>query len=591
MWMLTYKGETKTFEEWGIKGAARRLVSLDIDTFQFAAPGEMAAGGPFEQGEVIAVLNSGKKWFEGPIDQTPGSATGRYESNDYVAVGPWWYLMNLPYQQHWTELANPLDPEAGVTTKYRSHLLLGIDTNGLYITTKAILLDVLNYCLGCAAESNLAPFQIGALEMPEFIPPITELTSRACSEVIYQILRWTPDAVGAVDYSTSPPTLNIRQRSALAKVKLDVALDRIKEISLKPRHDLKVPEVVLKYEITNIVDGVAWSQMIEDKAPADATGRKFGAIIDTISLEGASVFYSYSQIVCGPIATGDLEWWKTNNRVVGSPQVANLIITEPLSQTNFPNMLLSGTIAPWMLGNGKAAARDVIQAKAEFDLMSEDGKTVIEHKKDVYIEVELTATNLVSGTYKTVESATLPEPVPVGLAGYLLAATGVLHFDGGLDLVEEECSGKVQVGNLVNLEGEREEFQTMNAVVQGIVEDLDSGLTHISVGPPKHLGLDDIIEFLRANRNRIRLTPASTRSSGKSFSASPVALGAETPVKNTNAGNGEWEKFTVATNLIIDKADNPKAKEVRLREYPFCDDSSGVPVKRKILVWASEIYD
>jgi hypothetical protein len=597
MWQIKYKETLKSFEEWGVKSPSRKLLSLDVDLFQFEAPRGIDEADLFDHGQVITVFNGDKQWFRGPIDQTPKTATGRYQSQGYVAVGPWWYLANLTYQQTWKELANPLDPEDGFVNKYRGHLLLGYDVTGAYLSTKQIITDALNYTLSCAVEAGLAegnaPFQIGTIDIPTIFPPVREINNRVCSEVILQVLRWSPDAMGIIDYTTIPPTLHIKQRTTLTKGTFDLAKDSVRSVQLRPRHDLKLPAVVIKYERVNIVDGLAYPQLIVDAAPPTATGREFGAVVDTINLEGSTISYAYSQIVCEPINTGNNDWWKANNKILGNARVKNLVIKDAVSLTAFPNQLVSGSIAPWMLRNGFDAARDVIQAKATYDLTDENG-TVIEQKTDVVIEVELTATNLTTGTYRTVESETLAEPIPVGLAGYLYAAASVLHYDGSLEMVEDECSAKVGIGTLVNLSGARDEYKTMDAVVQSISEDIASGVTTVFVGPPKHLGKDDIIEFLSANRNRIRITPSQSMSTGKSFSATPVALPTETPVKNTNAANGEWQKFTVAKNMIIDKVDNPEGREIRLREFPFCDDftdPSQPPRKRWIRVWSSEPFD
>jgi hypothetical protein len=601
MWQIEYKGEKKTFEEWGVMNSSRRLLSLDIDVFQCEAARDIDEADLFERGQTIKVFNGEVQWFAGPIDQTPKTATGRYESHGYVAVGPWWYLANQVYQQTWKELANPLDSSAGFVTKYRSHLLLGYNVDGNFISTKDIVTDALNYVLGCAIDAGIAaPFQIGTIDLPVLYPPVREVLNRACSEVILQVLRWTPDAIGIVDYATSPPTLHIKQRSGLARVTLDLpdGGKGPKQLNIRPRYDLKLPAVVIKYEIVNIVDGLAYPQLIVDIAPAlqpngqPTTGREFGAIVDTISLEGGVISYAYSAIICEAIDTGSLDWWKANNHVIGTDRVKNLVIapTSVLSNTAFPRQLVQGTIAPWMLRNGFDAARDVIQAKASYDLVDEPG-TVLEHKNDVYIEVELVATNLTTGTYKTVESETLAEPVPVGLAGYLYAAASVLHYDGAFDLVEDECSGKVGIGSLVNITGARQEYEAMNAVVQSITEDIESGTTSVTVGPPKHLGKDDIIEFLSQNRNRVRLTASKVMSSGTSFGATPNALPKEAPVKNTNAANGQYDLFTVAKYVVIDKADNPNNLDIRLRTLPFCDDSTGVPIKRKITGLFSDVHD
>ena len=46
----------------------------------------------------------------------------------------------------------------------------------------------------------------------------------------------------------------------------------------------------------------------------------------------------------------------------------------------------------------------------------------------------------------------------------------------------------------------RPEWADMRAVIQEVVEDLDSGRTIYTVGPPEHLGPQDMIELQRCYR-------------------------------------------------------------------------------------------
>jgi hypothetical protein len=71
MWQIEYKGERKSFEDWGVKSAARRLLSLDIDAFEFEAARDIDEADLFERGQTIKVFNGDVQWFAGPIDQTP----------------------------------------------------------------------------------------------------------------------------------------------------------------------------------------------------------------------------------------------------------------------------------------------------------------------------------------------------------------------------------------------------------------------------------------------------------------------------------------------------------------------------------------
>ena len=166
-WSIEYNGKRQSFEEWGVRNGIRSLVSLDIDTFAFDAVRGIDEADLFPRGSIIKVFKDEVQWFAGRIDQTPRAGRSESESHTYVAVGPWWYLANLVYQQTWSELADPLaGPASGYVAKYRSHLLLGYDVNGNFLSTRSVILDALNYCLACAEESGIeAPFQIGDISI------------------------------------------------------------------------------------------------------------------------------------------------------------------------------------------------------------------------------------------------------------------------------------------------------------------------------------------------------------------------------------------------------------------------------------------
>jgi hypothetical protein len=94
------------------------------------------------------------------------------------------------------------------------------------------------------------------------------------------------------------------------------------------------------------------------------------------------------------------------------------------------------------------------------------------------------------------------EAEPAGLAAAYYAAVGEAHYSGQITLKERECSGLVRVGNTLNLTNGKAEWATMNAVVQQVVENLDTGETEITVGPCEVLGPADFADLMRYWRER-----------------------------------------------------------------------------------------
>jgi hypothetical protein len=574
MWTLKYNGETKSLADWQISNVVRNSVSFGVSTVSFDLSADIDAEDVFAYGETVTIYRNDVQWFVGRVDQTPRTANGRYEGMGYVLVDAWWYLVELVYQIAWKELTNPLDPDAGLTEKLYSDIILNLSPAGTLVTTKAQIQAVLTY----AIDEAEAPFQVGTIELPDLYPPVSQISARKCAEVIENQRRFTPDAISYFDHSTNPPTLHIKQRSALTRVTIP-ATDCI-NLPIRPRYDLQVPAVVIQYRRTNVVNGVPYYQQELDIAPPGATGKEFKAVVAPVDLQGSVVSASYAQIVCEPIEMAEADWWKTQYNPLAEETITNLAVSGATRVGTLPNELKSGTIPGWLLATQSARAeRDTIKAKASYDQVDEGEEAAVREKRtDRDIHTELTATDLESGTYLNSLSVSLGQPTPIGLAAYLYAATSILHYDGSFTLSEEECSGRVGLGNMLCLSGGRPEWSTMDAVVQSITETLDDGRTTIVFGPPKHLGVDDIIELLQAIRNRVQYTPISAVASGVAGSGSNGSSPKEAPIKNSTAGAGKIERVMVGNYVSIDNAHLPALQNlpnqvplnVKLRPLKYC---------------------
>ena len=101
------------------------------------------------------------------------------------------------------------------------------------------------------------------------------------------------------------------------------------------------------------------------------------------------------------------------------------------------------------------------------------------------------------------EEYTDPEPRPPdGLAAELHQAFGRVWWDLELTKVAQEVVWDYQIGEAWNVSGIGSGPAAANSVCQEIVRDIMLGTTSISTGAPSHLGLDDIMALLMANRVR-----------------------------------------------------------------------------------------
>ncbi len=366
--------------------------------------------------------------------------------------------------------------------------------------------------------------------------------------MIRNFLRWTPDAMTSFDYTTAPfPTLSIHRRADAATLSLPAYGAPISALDLTPRHDLQAPAVVLKFEQTNDIDNDTYTSLVVQSAPDSATGDELGALVMTLDLAGARATYQRQPVTTDTIPQSDtsggvIDWWQgkfawladfadTDLSVVAGTQ--SVTIENPsdypgISLADVPNELLTGSIAAWMNLN---AAPLLVSATIQFNGTATDESAAVfdaNNQRVVYTRVR--GTNAETQVYSRLTSETAAEPVPTGLAQALYDAVSVLQYDGTLELTEQECSGWGAPGLLLNLTGGRAEWASMAAQIQRVEENLDLGLTKITVGPAKHLNHKELSAWLRVNRSRrisYRLSERTTASA--SGNAAKVQGGEHTP--------------------------------------------------------------
>ena len=533
-------GVEKSVADWGLCDVVRERINQLPDVVTFRAEGTPSDADPiFAFGSTVRLFRNGSPWFYGRVVQVPGRAAAKIEEQLYRLAGPWWYLENLVFQQAWQTTDGS---DATLIATNKSRLILSQAADGTKLATGAAIAEVLAY-----ATARGVPITVGTIT-PNAIAPYAEALDRSCAEVIRNLLRWTPDAMVAFDYTTTPyPTLSIHLRADAATVTLPAYGAPVTGLDLTPRHDLQVPAVVLKFEQTNDIDNDTFTSLIVQSAPTTATGDEFGAMVMTLDLSGARATYQKQPVTTGPIPQSDssagvIDWWKSkfawlndfddgDLEIVAGTQV--LAIENPASYpgitvADLPNELLSGSVASWM--NLKAAPLLVSATMQYTGATTDESSAVFDANNQRILYTRVTGTDAETQTYSRLTSETEAEPVPTGLAQALFAAMGVLQYDGALELTEAECSGAGAPGQLLNLSGGRAEWATMAAQIQRVEEQLDLGVTRITVGPAKHLGQSELTAWLRANRNRRVSYRLSERTSGSgSGNAAKVQGGEHTP--------------------------------------------------------------
>jgi len=538
--IIDANGVEQSVADWGLCDLVRERINQMPDLVTFRAEGTPSDADPiFAYGSTIRLFQNGTPWFYGRVVQVPGRASAKAEEQLYRVAGPWWYLENLVFQQTWLT-TDGVDVTLVPTNK--SLLILNQAADGTKLATGAAILEVLSY-----ATTRGVPITVGTIT-PNAIAPYAEALDQSCAEVIRNFLRWTPDAMAAFDYTTTPyPTLSIHLRADAATVTLPAYGAPISGLDLTPRYDLQAPAVVLKFEQTNDIDNDTFTSVIVQAAPSTATGDELGALVMTLDLSGARATYQTQPVQTAPIpqsdsSSGVVDWWQgkfpwlndfadTDMMVVSGTQVVT--VEDPtdypgITPSDVPNELLKGSISAWMNLN---VAPLLVSATLQYTgATTTESSAVFDATNQRVVYTRVRGTNAETQTYSRLTSETAAEPVPTGLAEALYAAVSVLQYDGVLELTEQECSGWGAPGLLLNLTGGRTDWASMEAQIQRVEEKIDLGQTLITVGPAKHLGHAALTTWLRANRSRKISYRLGERTTGSaSGNAAKVNGGEHTP--------------------------------------------------------------
>ncbi|MDR2603597.1 MAG: hypothetical protein LBC11_03510 [Puniceicoccales bacterium] len=576
VWTLEYDGTTKPIASFGVSNIRRVRKNLLTDKVVLHVQGNALSSLPtFAANTPMKIFNDGNKWFDGIVTQIPLLCSSNGEAYQYEVSGAWWYLENLIYQQAWKEPIDPTESSPTLYNVYKSRVILGLDISGTQLSIGQQIMDVINYAISCGM--NLA---MGDIDIPVQIP-LDECKDLSCADIIRRLLRWVPDTICYIDYDPSIPTISFLRRSQMPSITLNI-LSHVQEFSIQPRYDLQVPAVVLKFETTNSVNGKAWKESIQQKYPETCTGSELKALVLTINLEGSKTNYVIQNITTAALETSSVTWWQAHVPGLINIPASNIAIGNVSRLSTLPNELISGTVANWM---DKTAEIDIVRCKISYADASE---AVIDRE----VAVRILVTDATTGIYKNLLSLTTAESIPSNLAEQIYNSVNPLQYDGTVVTISEEISQDF-FGKTLNITGGQPAWGTMNAVVQEVVEYLDSGKIFIKFGPAKHLGAADLAELTRSGRLLFESKNYSERITAEVSSNGTVEQGIYARVDNTSFGPGKYKmiKFADPNNsgksIQIDTADIAASTvTVKLREEDVCE--SGILKKRYYL--ASEPY-
>lgn len=593
-WTITTLGRTQSLAAWGVSGLQRERTSAKTSIVKFVFKG-MKVGSPlpFAWKQPLMIARNGAPWFSGIVTKPDPKSRGNSESIAYEISDPWYWLEQTPFQQQWVEI-DPSGDGVETMTTTQSCVLLSQALDGVKMHSGQVMREVLIYAqyayqgipfpsrvdvnhLPPLPDQSKGPFQIGRLT-PDIIVPYEEQRDRSCAYISRLMMKYTRDAVAWLDHSTVPPTLNIDRRGNLPKKTIKV-LDGYGpgEFNPRPRYDLQVSGVIVKFQQTNDIDGRSLTSTTVQKFPPSVRDNDPDLFVQTIDLVGGSVSYLKQtvSVTSRPTKTSSQEqalaWLLNHNSTLGEsfdfsqatletrlPGGAFALtlssietVVDPNSEalaapyhmppdgTGYNNELVGGAVTPWMWDDANLLAADAT-IKFTFNYSGADEATIAYFQSQptpgtLIIPARTKITNaggisgFTSGTvtkdYQTTASATEGEPVPPGYAQSYFESSQQLHFDGDHELTERECSDQLPLGCTFNTSDGNPDWHTMDALVLRVTEDIDGGKTKVTFGPPAKLGLDTKEELFRVNLGRLPSQRLGQRTTGVASDGANVVQG------------------------------------------------------------------
>ena len=542
-WTLKTGSTEKSLADWGLENPRRELLShapsivklklkvagADVaDAFAADATATIYRNRTSSGGST-PTYSGGTIWFFGKFTDTIQSEEVPNAAHEYELRDPWYWLERITFVQQWI----CGDGLGGTGGQWLSKLILFVDILGAPMNVAQVVTEILTYAISAGA-----PLQIGTID-PALYSPSMAASSLTCAEALKRVLRCAPDCITYFDYTTTPPTLHVRQRSTLSAVNIALTDTTLTGLELTPLASAKVNGVIIEFDTISSIGGNDYYVPTFDIYPGGTTAATDGVLVANLDLKGVN-----GNIVRQPIstmafddtdvtsATDAADFWSSRagwldrlkNPPSGSP--VNILsgslnihdvkffvqnadgsetdVTSSTSRDQYPNEIKDGAVATWM---ARTHRRERITCLVDYTLYANPpgGNVDVQTNKPLSIILETTNAGNGDGTEKVYSSfeGSLGEAQPTGLAEYYYNALNTVYWRGQVTLTAGEVATTQLMGSLINLTGGTGKYAAINALVSRVTEDLEHGRTTIEVGPPAHLSPSELLDLLRVWRDRV----------------------------------------------------------------------------------------
>ena len=587
---IVYGGTENSLAGWGVRADVTwrfankerdALVLNTVEAFDPAAPqfawgaaitlyaGRTYAGGVYSGGTIV---------FQGLVGLVRTAATGGKQGVGYEVYGPWWLLQRLQFKQTRNVFAGWVDgpgtPASGpvLTPVVLAETFLGEDPGEVMWTGAQALAEILNWANECwnptkrgaaSGRDNARDIlQLGAIDCGQVFPK-TRANTVSCAEAMIQILRYFPATVCWFDYTTTPPTLNLRDAANLAAVSETISANQEKEIALAPEYERQLAGVMITYKQVTVTDGVPWPSLYVDRFPATITDYTPNVLSHVIDIPGWKVNTMKGTVSVAALAAAFASaaaaragFWINLDRALQDPLVNPATVTagvpvsvtdncgNPIDTANYPNILLPGSqVASWMVGVHWIEA--TIQVQVGFSQYRDSAFTVLEDQVvNRLVNYQVILTNAASTTYSGAQLADTGEAVPpcypaagsLAQAAYTSAST--LSYQGRVVFLDAVLRSGLGVGKVLTLVGPNHTYP--NLLVQAVECRPHYGELRVEFGPSARIDAGALVELWRASRWRTTYHLPSGRSSGLGSITASFDTSGTGHKENTSHGVGSF---------------------------------------------------
>ena len=567
-------------------------------------PPETAVAILFESPCIIYTsrTGSGSSWsggsilFQGRRIDNRGQASATGASQELVIEDAWYDLRFLTYQCAWQNVTGYSGSTPTYGTPYvwpdcvlfQSNLggqLLPNGTFGTYsptpvnghITTGQMLEEILAYAIYFGGVN----LQIGTLSDCATYVPFYPIRAMRCADAIILALRVHPDCTCEIDYTTTPPTFNVRKQASLTTITLPYKGSGSNRThltsSVRPRPELIPSRIGIYIKSTATISNQPVVSIATDIYPSSSSGLR--SLDVSVDMTGPKLAKTTAVLTTSSFDPTSLAWWAAKvpafKNIANGGQIPNTgtgslalldttinggsghlkglqVVDDSnspinISAGNYAYELLTGTPCAWMQatvgGNVNVIEANIVGFFSYYKETTAGASNLVDQIGEHMHTCKVKLTNTASGTYQLSTTLSTGEVYPTGLAQAIYTALQTLQYNFTHTILEAPYATMIKPGkHALNLSGGASAWSTMAAMIQAVDYEfmlapgapMTVSKTTVHCGPVAHLETRELIELLNifCNRDLSKINP-NERANGSDLSGGQVTLGSDSPKENS----------------------------------------------------------